>query len=86
MSDFSFIANANPAFIDQMYEKYLKEPDTVEDGWKAFFSGFDFVLYEEVAWGHGWDFTTKITKEEKDLTTEDSESTEGWFRFCGLLF
>ncbi len=43
MSDFSFIANANPAFIDQMYEKYLKEPDTVEDGWKAFFSGFDFA-------------------------------------------
>ncbi len=43
MSDFSFVANAHPAFIDSMYEKYQASPEQVEESWRAFFSGFDFA-------------------------------------------
>lgn len=44
MSDFSFIANAHPAYIEQMYEKYQQTPDAVDVSWQAFFKGFDFAL------------------------------------------
>ena len=43
MSDFSFIANAHPSYIDSMYKKYLQDPDQVEESWRAFFKGFDYA-------------------------------------------
>ncbi|MEO0779259.1 MAG: 2-oxoglutarate dehydrogenase E1 component [Bacteroidota bacterium] len=43
MSDFSFVANAHPSFIDSMYQKYQQDPESVEEGWRTFFSGFDFA-------------------------------------------
>jgi 2-oxoglutarate dehydrogenase E1 component len=43
MSDFSFIANAHPAFIESMYERYQQDPTQVEESWRAFFRGFDFA-------------------------------------------
>ncbi|NNE29862.1 MAG: 2-oxoglutarate dehydrogenase E1 component, partial [Saprospiraceae bacterium] len=42
MSDYSYVFNAHPSFIDQIYQKYLADPSSVEDGWRAFFQGFDF--------------------------------------------
>ncbi|MCB9295108.1 MAG: 2-oxoglutarate dehydrogenase E1 component [Lewinellaceae bacterium] len=43
MSDFSFIANAHPSYIESMYEKYQQDPALVEESWRAFFKGFDFA-------------------------------------------
>jgi len=43
MSDFSFIANAHPSYIESMYEKYQQDPQSVESSWQAFFKGFDFA-------------------------------------------
>lgn len=43
MSDFSFIANAHPSFIESMYEKYQDNPAQVEESWRTFFKGFDFA-------------------------------------------
>lgn len=42
MVDYSYVFNAHPSFIDQMYKKYLSDPSSVEDGWRTFFQGFDF--------------------------------------------
>ena len=42
MSDYSFIANAHPTFIESMYKKYQENPDSVEEGWRTFFKGFDY--------------------------------------------
>ena len=44
MSDFSFIANAHPSYIESMYEKYQLSPEAVDSSWRAFFKGFDFAL------------------------------------------
>ena len=44
MSDYSFIANAHPSFIESMYEKYQQTPEEVDTSWRAFFKGFDFAL------------------------------------------
>ncbi len=43
MSDYSYVFNAHPSFIDSMYQKYQQDPNSVEEGWRTFFSGFDFA-------------------------------------------
>jgi len=42
MSDFSFIANAHPSFIETMYEKYQADPLSVDASWASFFKGFEY--------------------------------------------
>ncbi|MBK6904957.1 MAG: 2-oxoglutarate dehydrogenase E1 component [Saprospirales bacterium] len=42
MTDLSFLFNAHPSYIESMYEQYRKDPDSVDEGWKLFFRGFDF--------------------------------------------
>ncbi|MCR9286976.1 MAG: 2-oxoglutarate dehydrogenase E1 component [Bacteroidetes bacterium] len=42
MADYSFVFNAHPSFIESLYEQYQKDPDSVEEGWRVFFKGFDF--------------------------------------------
>ena len=42
MQDYSFIANAHPSFIDQLYQQYRQDPASVEESWRTFFKGFDY--------------------------------------------
>ena len=42
MKDYSYVFNAHPSFIDDMYAKYANDPDSVEEGWRVFFEGFEF--------------------------------------------
>lgn len=46
MNDYSFIANAHPSYIEEMYETYQQSPDKVDESWQAFFKGFDFAHSE----------------------------------------
>ena len=43
MSDFSFIANAHPNYIDSLYRSYRDDAASVEEGWATFFKGFDYA-------------------------------------------
>jgi len=43
MDRFSFLGSAHIGFIDELYEKYLRLPDSVEPSWRAFFQGYDFA-------------------------------------------
>ncbi len=43
MDKFSYIANADPAYIDSLYADYRKNPDSVDEEWGKFFEGFDFA-------------------------------------------
>lgn len=43
MSDLSYIFNAHPDYIDSMYKTYQKNPAELDQGWRAFFEGFDFA-------------------------------------------
>jgi len=42
MSDFSFIANAHPNYIESLYDKYQQDPELVESSWRHFFQGFEY--------------------------------------------
>jgi 2-oxoglutarate dehydrogenase E1 component len=42
MADYSFVFNAHPTFIESLYKQYQEDPNSVEEGWRVFFKGFDF--------------------------------------------
>ncbi len=44
MKDFSYITNSHPAFIENLYNDYVANPDSVEPEMKKFFEGFDFAV------------------------------------------
>jgi 2-oxoglutarate dehydrogenase E1 component len=42
MDEFSYLTNADPAQIEELYNSYRKDPDSVDFGWRKFFEGFEF--------------------------------------------
>ena len=49
MDRFSFLGSVHAEFIEEQYQRYLKEPDSTEPSWRAFFQGYDFAreVYSE---------------------------------------
>ena len=43
MDRFSFLGSAHVAYLDDLYQQYVENPDSVEPSWKAFFQGYDFA-------------------------------------------
>ena len=44
MDKYSYIANAHGSYIDELYQSYKQDPDSVDQSWQKFFEGFDFSL------------------------------------------
>ncbi|MCA6439453.1 MAG: 2-oxoglutarate dehydrogenase E1 component [Sediminibacterium sp.] len=44
MKDFSYITNSHPAFIENLYQEFVKNPASVDPDLKKFFEGFDFAV------------------------------------------
>jgi 2-oxoglutarate dehydrogenase E1 component len=44
MKDFQYITNSSPAYIENLYQDYVKNPDAVDPEFKKFFEGFDFAI------------------------------------------
>ncbi|SDR98119.1 2-oxoglutarate dehydrogenase E1 component [Christiangramia echinicola] len=47
MDRFSFLNAAHTAYFAELYDQYLKHPDSVEPSWRAFFQGFDFGMQQD---------------------------------------
>ncbi len=43
MDKFSYIGNAGIEMIDEMYQQYLNDKDSVDSTWQRFFEGFEFA-------------------------------------------
>jgi 2-oxoglutarate dehydrogenase E1 component len=41
---FSFATATNVSYIEEMYEKFSKDPQSVDEGWRKFFDGYDFAM------------------------------------------
>lgn len=64
MKDYSYVFNAHPNVIEKLYKTYKVNPESVEQGWRAFFSGFDFqVNGDTAAIGEKEVPTSKLEKE-----------------------
>jgi 2-oxoglutarate dehydrogenase E1 component len=44
MKDFSFITNSHPAYIEGLYQDFVKNPEAVDPEFRRFFEGFDFAV------------------------------------------
>ncbi|MFI0428646.1 2-oxoglutarate dehydrogenase E1 component [Mariniflexile sp. HMF6888] len=42
MDKFSFLNAAHTSYFADLYDQYLRSPDSVEPSWRAFFQGYDF--------------------------------------------
>ncbi|TXF87692.1 2-oxoglutarate dehydrogenase E1 component [Neolewinella aurantiaca] len=43
MSNFSQLSNANPRYIENLYQQFLTDPESIDQSWKDFFLGFDYA-------------------------------------------
>ncbi|MCB0409204.1 MAG: 2-oxoglutarate dehydrogenase E1 component, partial [Flavobacteriales bacterium] len=43
MDKHSYLSNADGAVIEDYYQQYLNNPESVSEGWKKFFEGFEFA-------------------------------------------
>ncbi len=44
MKDFQYITNAHPSYIENLYNDFVKNPESVDADMKKFFEGFDFAV------------------------------------------
>ena len=44
MKDFSYITSSDPAYIENLYNNFVKDPESVDPDFKKFFEGFDFAI------------------------------------------
>jgi 2-oxoglutarate dehydrogenase E1 component len=44
MNDLSYITNSHPAYIENLYKDFLKNPESVDADMRKFFEGFDFAI------------------------------------------
>jgi 2-oxoglutarate dehydrogenase E1 component len=44
MKDFQYITNSHPAYIENLYLDYIKDPASVDEEMRKFFDGFDFAM------------------------------------------
>ncbi|HLW39940.1 MAG TPA: 2-oxoglutarate dehydrogenase E1 component, partial [Brumimicrobium sp.] len=53
MDKVSYVGNADVNAIDNMYNMYKKDPNSVDEGWRKFFEGFDFAQTNYEGGGEG---------------------------------
>ena len=44
MKDFSYITSADPSYIENLYDQFIKDPESVDHDLRRFFEGFDFAI------------------------------------------
>ncbi|MEO7485543.1 MAG: 2-oxoglutarate dehydrogenase E1 component, partial [Ferruginibacter sp.] len=53
MKDFQYITNAHPAYIESLYNDFIKNPESVDVDMRSFFEGFDFAVSNYNTNGNG---------------------------------
>ena len=43
MDKFSYLGNADTSSIEDLFQQYLKDSNSVDSGWQKFFEGFEFA-------------------------------------------
>ncbi|MES1197818.1 MAG: thiamine pyrophosphate-dependent enzyme, partial [Chitinophagaceae bacterium] len=63
MKDISYITNSSPAFIENLYQDYIKDPESIDPELKKFFEGFDFALSATKNGSNGNGFVSTVSPE-----------------------
>jgi 2-oxoglutarate dehydrogenase E1 component len=62
MDKFSYLGNADPNMIEEMFERFKTDPGSVDESWKKFFQGFEFAQahYGSVPAASGSEYSTEF--------------------------
>jgi 2-oxoglutarate dehydrogenase E1 component len=71
MDNYSYIANAHAAYIDELYKSYQQDPESVDFGWRKFFEGYDFSI--KYASGNGGNGHAATAPARAPATEADKE-------------
>ncbi len=81
MDNFSFLNAAHAGYFSDLYDQYLKDPDSLEPSWKAFFQGYDFAnsdfLKEEILEGISPQVPDHVQKEFKVINLINGYRSRG---------
>lgn len=44
MKDFSYVTQSHPAYMESLYQEFVKDPQSVDPDLRKFFEGFDFAV------------------------------------------
>lgn len=53
MKDFQYITNSHPAYIEGLYQDFVKDPASIDEEMRKFFEGFDFAVSSAAAPANG---------------------------------
>ncbi len=71
MDKYSYIANADTVVIENLYQQYTENPNSVDASWQKFFEGFDFQINKFGSNGH-----TKSNGTGTSLSTSGASEKE----------
>jgi len=73
MKDFSFITSSHPAYIENLYKEFVKNPQNIDPDLRKFFEGFDFAMAGSASKPSANGFSNGTpTIEEKQVLSADS--------------
>jgi len=66
MDRYSYIANAHGNYIEELYQSYKADPNSVDASWQKFFEGFEFYQTYSAENGAATSAASTITGDEKE--------------------
>ncbi len=69
MKDFSYITNSHPAYIESLYQEFVRNPEAVDPDLKKFFEGFDFAVSAGIS-SNGQSSATAVAADGVDWMKE----------------
>ena len=78
MKDFSYITSSHPAYIENLYQDFVKDPESVDPEIRKFFEGFDFAVnnVKPLANGNG----AAVAARKETAATPISEGEVDWMK------
>ncbi len=70
-SNYSYISNAHPSYIESLYQDYQRDKHSIDTDWRKFFEGFDYAVVS--ANGNG---TTNTTAKAVNQAASTSSTLE----------
>ncbi len=78
MKDFSYITNSHPAFIENLYNDYVANPDSIEPEMKKFFEGFDFAVSAGTNGNGSVNGNGTVNGNGAAVATKTATATDNW--------
>ncbi|MEO7962239.1 MAG: 2-oxoglutarate dehydrogenase E1 component [Ginsengibacter sp.] len=79
MKEFSYISNSHPGYIENIYNDFLQDPESIDQEMRKFFEGFDYAVSSANGKSNG------VSTETSPLTGKDIGSLDKEFAVYKLI-